>query len=81
VKAKYVFRNKSSIGLELHLNQKSITVIYIAGLAACLLGFNIFGIKDAVRGVDLNPEEIQRAFEEIKNAGAKIVESSFILEN
>ena len=80
--AKCRFRKKSSTGLEL----------YIAGLAAdycvkcsvldaCRLGFNTFVIKDAVREIDLNPGDIEKAFKEMKNAGAKIIESSVIMRN
>jgi hypothetical protein len=38
-------------------------------------------IKDAVRGIDLNPGDIEKAFKKMKNAGAKIVESSVIMRN
>jgi hypothetical protein len=38
-------------------------------------------IKDAVRGIDLNPGDIEKAFKEMKNAGAKIIESSVIMRN
>ena len=86
------FRNKSSTGLELFLKENKAIDVFIAGLAteycvkcsvldACLLGFNTFVVKDAVRGVDLNPGDIERAFEEMKNAGAKIIERSVIMRN
>ena len=86
------FRNKSSTGLELFLKENKTTDVFITGLAAdyCvkysvrdayLLGFNTFVIRDAVRGIDLNPGDIEKAFKEMKNAGAKIIESSFIMRN
>ena len=84
--------HKSSTGLEVFLKEKSVTEIYIAGLAtdycvkhsvldACLLGFNTFVICDAVRGVNLIPGEVEKAFEEMQKAGAKRIESSFIMRS
>ena len=90
--AKCGFRNKSSTGLKLYLKEKSVTEIYIAGLAAnycvkcsildvCLLGFNTFVICDAIRGVDLMPKDNERAFGEKENAGAKIIACSVTVRN
>ena len=90
--AKCRFRNKSSTGLEFFLKENKTTDVFIAGLAtdycvncsvldACRLGFNTFVIKNAVRGIDLNPGDIEKAFKEMKNAGPKIIESSVIMRN
>ncbi len=72
--------------------EKSTIDVFITGLAAdycvkysaidaCRLGFNTFVIKDSVRGIDLNLGDVERAFEEMKKAGAKIIESSVIMRN
>jgi nicotinamidase/pyrazinamidase len=82
--------HKSSTGLEIFLKKNKATDVFIAGLAtdycvkysvldACRLGFNTFVIKDAVRGIDLNPGDIEKALKEMKNAGAKTIESSVIV--
>lgn len=84
--------HKSSTGLEVFLKENKATDLFIAGLAtdycvkysvldACRLGFNTFVIKDAVQGIDLNPGDIEKAFKKMKNAGAKIVESSVVMRN
>jgi len=83
---------KHSTGLDHFLKEQNITDVFITGLAtdycvkysaidACRLGFNTFVIQDAVRGVNLNPGDVNKAFEEMKNAGAKIIESSVIMRN
>jgi len=85
-------KQKHSTGLDQFLKEKSIADVFITGLAtdycvkcsvldACRLGFNTFVIKDAVRGIDPNPGDIEKAFKEMKHAGAKIIESSVIMQN
>ena len=83
---------KHSTDLDRFLKKKRITDVFIAGLAtdycvkysvidACMLGFNTFVIRDAVRGVKLFPGDVDRAFEEMEKAGAKIIDSSELLPN
>jgi len=83
---------KHSTGLDHFLKEQNITDVFITGLAtdycvkysaidACRLGLNTFVIQDAVRGVDLNPGDVDKAFEEMENAGAKIIDSSDIIRN
>lgn len=78
--------HKKSTGLDQYLKSKNIKDIYIAGLAtdycvkysvldAINLGFNVFVIEDACRAVNLQPDDEKRAFEEMYQAGAKIIDS------
>ncbi len=78
--------HRRSTGLEHFLRQKEISDIYIAGLAtdycvkysvldAVKLGFNVYVVSDACRPVNLNPGDERRAYEEMKKAGAHIVNS------
>lgn len=71
-------------GLADYLNEKKIKTIYIMGLAtdycvlySCLdalkLGFDVFIIEDACRGIDLNKGDIARALGEIEAMGGRRV--------
>jgi hypothetical protein len=42
---------------------------------ACRLGFDTTVVTDAIRAVDVNPGDGDRALEEMKEAGAKLVTS------
>lgn len=75
-----------STGLGDYLKAEGVTKIYIMGLATdycvkytCLdalhLGFDVFVIEDACRGVELKQGDIAHAFEEMQTAGAKLVRS------
>lgn len=82
---------RKSTGLENFLKGKGIKEVYIAGLAtdycvkystldAIRLGFETTVILDACRGVNLQPDDSDKAVEEMKQAGVKIVESKDLLE-
>jgi nicotinamidase/pyrazinamidase len=77
---------KKSTGLENYLKGNGVKEIYIAGLAtdycvkysaldAIRLGFDTTVIIDACRGVNLQPDDTDKAVEEMKQEGIKIVES------
>ncbi len=77
--------------LDNYLKEKNINEIFIAGLAtdycvkysaldAIKLGYKVFVIEDACRGIDLRPGDIQKAIQEMKQAGAEIVQSSELLK-
>ena len=79
-----------STGLTEYLQNEKITDVYIMGLAtdycvkfsaidATRLGFNVFLIKDACRGVELSPGDIDRALAEMRAAGVKIIESNEVI--
>ncbi len=76
-----------STGLNEFLNQKDITDIYIAGLAtdycvkysvldALHLGFNVFVVTDACKGVDLSPNDSDIALKEMHEVGAHLITSN-----
>lgn len=72
------------------LKSKGVTDLYIAGLATdyCVLetvidaidsGFNTFVITDAIRPVEVNPGDGQKALEKMADAGAHLIGSSDII--
>lgn len=79
--------HKSKTGLDDYLKEKDINEIYVTGLAtdycvkytvldALKLGIKTNLVIDAVRGVDLNAGDVDNAVNEMKQAGAKIVNSA-----
>ena len=79
-------KRKRSTGLEQILREKAVTDVYLAGLAtdycvkysaldALSLGFNVYVVTDACRGVELKAGDVERALREISEAGAKLVRS------
>jgi nicotinamidase/pyrazinamidase len=83
---------RKSTGLENFLKGKGVKGIYIAGLAtdycvkysaldAIRLGFGTTVIIDACRGVNLKPDDSDKAVEEMKQAGVRIVKGKDLLEN
>lgn len=79
-------------GLADYLQQHNITDIYILGLAtdycvrfSCLdavhMGFNTHIIADACRGVNLNPDDVENALQEMRDEGVKILNSKDIFKN
>lgn len=77
---------RKSTGLENYLKGNGIKEIYIVGLAtdycvkfsaldAIKLGFYTTVIIDACRGVNLQPDNSDKAIEEMKQAGVRIIQS------
>lgn len=71
-------------GLEDYLRSQQITDVYIMGLATdycvkfsaldCIqLGFNVYVIEDACRGIDLNSGDVANALAEMEAAGVQII--------
>lgn len=80
---------KSKTELGAILKKNKIDTIYIAGLATdyCVkataldglsLGYTVFVIEDAVRGVNLKPGDSKNAIEEMKQKGAQIINSTSV---
>lgn len=80
------FDNESlrSTGLAEYLKERHIRKVYLAGLAtdycvkysvldACRLGFETYVVLDGCRGVDLHSGDSFLAIEEMKKAGAQLV--------
>jgi nicotinamidase/pyrazinamidase len=77
--------------LEDLLRERGVDRLYVAGLATdyCVkssvldarrLGFDVIVIEDAVRGVDVQPRDSERALEEMRDAGAEIANSERVRE-
>jgi len=80
----------TNMDLEKFLEQHQITDMYITGLAtdycvkasaldAAEKGFNTFVISDAVRGVELNPGDVEKATDLMSSRGIEIIKSSEII--
>jgi nicotinamidase/pyrazinamidase len=78
--------HRRATGLGDYLKDRSVKDVYLLGLAldycvkysaldACQLGFETHVIVDACRGIALEPGDLDRALEEIKKAGATLVQS------
>jgi nicotinamidase/pyrazinamidase len=75
-----------STGLTPYLHTHSITHLYITGLAtdycvkysvldALLDGFRTYLVTDACRGINLHPRDVEMALEEMRAAGAHLLQS------
>jgi len=64
--------------------------VYVCGLAtdycvrasaidACKEGFDVTVVEDAVRAVEVNPGDSERAFQDMRNAGVRIASSAEVL--
>jgi nicotinamidase-related amidase/8-oxo-dGTP pyrophosphatase MutT (NUDIX family) len=82
---------RQSTGLWEWLRAHEITSVVVCGLAldycvkftaldAISLGFETALVRDATRAVNLHPGDGERAIEELRAAGAKIVDSKALLE-
>lgn len=82
--------HKKSTGLGDYLKNEKINEVYITGLAtdycvkytvldALNLGIKTNLVIDAVRGVNLSPDDSENAIKEMEKAGAKIIKSSQII--
>ena len=83
--------HRKSTGLSEWLKQKQVTTVYICGLAtdycvkftaldAVQCGFETILVEDASRGVNLKPDDVQRAIEEMKRAGVIVTQSADLLQ-
>jgi nicotinamidase/pyrazinamidase len=73
------------------LKSRNVKRIYVAGLATdyCVLatvldglmnGYEVFAITDAMRAVNVNPDDGRKALEEMARKGARLVSSNEILK-
>jgi nicotinamidase/pyrazinamidase len=83
--------HRRSTGLVDYLMEQKVDEIYILGLATdycvrftCLdayhVGFKTFIIEDACRGVNLQPDDVKSALNEMQEEGVIIIQSGKILE-
>jgi nicotinamidase/pyrazinamidase len=79
-----------STGLGEYLREQNVKDVYIMGLAidycvkysaldAIKLGFNVYVILDACRGVGLKPDDIAESLGEMQRAGVRLIESKEII--
>lgn len=79
--------HQSATGLGDYLKDQNINEVFVVGLAldycvkftamdANSLGFKTFVIKDATRGVNINPDDSDKAVEEMRKAGIQVIEST-----
>jgi len=72
------------------LHARDADEVYVCGLAtdycvrasaidACREGFDVTVVEDAVRGVEVNPGDSARAFQDMREAGARIATSDEVL--
>ena len=78
--------HRKSTGLGDYLSEQNVTDVYICGLAtdycvkftaldAYQLGLNVHLVEDASRGVNLKPDDVAQAIDEMRNKGVQIVQS------
>jgi nicotinamidase/pyrazinamidase len=81
---------RKSTGLGEYLKAKGVQGVYICGLAtdycvkwtaldAVELGFATWVIEDACRGVNLHPDDVRQALDQMQAAGVKLVGSTDLL--
>ena len=81
---------RKSTGLDAFLFDRGVEEVYVMGLAAdfCVkftaldavgLGFRTFLVTDGTRGVNLQPEDTERAFAEMEAAGIQLVHSEAVV--
>ncbi|MBS1542693.1 MAG: isochorismatase family protein [Bacteroidetes bacterium] len=79
----------TSDNLERFLKEKKVNDLYVCGLATdyCVLasaldarkkGFNVFVVEDAVKGVDANAGDSERAIIQMKHNGIVFMESGLV---
>src|SRR5688500_6633897 len=78
--------HRKSTGMGDYLKERCVRDVYVCGLAtdycvnftaldACKLGFNVYLIEDASRGVNLKADDSANAVEGIRRAGGQIIRS------
>ena len=71
------------------MRRQGVDEVYLLGLATdyCVKfsvldaadeGFRVAVIEDGCRGIDLKPGDVDRAFQEMREAGARVVASDYV---
>jgi nicotinamidase/pyrazinamidase len=82
--------HKRATGLHSFLSEDGVGEVYILGLATdyCVkfsvldaidLGYKVFVVVDGCRGINLSPEDSEKAFAEMQKAGAHLVNSDEVV--
>lgn len=83
--------HRKSTGLADYLRQQGVSDVYLCGLAtdycvkftaldAADLGFATWLLRDACRGIDLQPGDVERAIAEMEAKGVRVAESSEVIK-
>ena len=83
--------HRKATGLGEWLKEQRVTEVYLCGLAtdycvrytaldAVALGFATWVIEDACRGVNLQPDDVVRAVDEMRSQGVLVIRSENVLE-
>jgi nicotinamidase/pyrazinamidase len=81
--------HRKSTGMGDFLQQKDVKEVYVMGLAtdycvkftaldAAELGFETYLISDATKGVNIKPDDVENAFQEMKKQGIQFITSKEI---
>jgi nicotinamidase/pyrazinamidase len=81
--------HRKATGLDQYLSSKNIKDVYVCGLAtdycvkftaldAYQLGLKVHLVEDGCRGVNLEPEDVGRAVQEMRNKGITVLNSARI---
>lgn len=84
--------HRKSTGLGEWLKAQGVAEVFVCGLAtdycvkftaldAAQLGFKTYFIEDASRGVNLRPDDVNNAIEEMERAGVTVVQSVELLKS
>jgi nicotinamidase/pyrazinamidase len=84
--------HRKSTGLGEWLKTQGVTEVFVCGLAtdycvkftaldAAEMGFKTYLIEDASRGVNLQPNDVKNAIEEMKRAGITVTQSAELLKS
>ncbi|MCL4103849.1 UNVERIFIED_CONTAM: hypothetical protein GTU68_029166 [Idotea baltica] len=83
---------RQSTGMGEYLKAEGVDAVFVVGLAAdfCVkftaldavsLGFQTYLVEDATRGVNITPGDVDRAIEEMREAGVIVVNSAMLLSD
>jgi nicotinamidase/pyrazinamidase len=81
--------HRKASGLHEYLQEREVDTVYILGLAtdvcvlytaldACRLGYTTYVVTDGCRGVDMEAGDVENAWQQMQQAGAKLIHSSEI---
>ena len=84
--------HQKSTGMGDYLQEKDVKEVYVMGLAAdyCVkftaldaaeLGFETYLISDATKGVNIKPDDVENAFQEMKEKGIQFITSKQIIHS
>jgi len=82
--------HRNETGLRAYLKERGVTAVYVLGLAtdycvkftaldALKCSFDTFLVEDGCRGVNIQPDDVANAIEEMRSAGVKVISSSELI--